>query len=207
MSAPPLILFAPGAGAPSSSAWMRRYAVLLATVGRVVPFNYDYQTAGRRRPDRLPRLMETHAQALQAARREAPDAPVVLAGKSMGGRIGCHLAVALAKDHPAQAPRALVCFGYPLRSAAGASRAEVLLALRTPVLFVQGTRDPLCALPELADVRARMQAPSALYVVEGGDHSLERGRSAAARAAQPAIDTAVRAAVRDFLSSWLAARP
>jgi predicted alpha/beta-hydrolase family hydrolase len=51
-------------------------------------------------------------------------------------------------------------------------RDEVLRALRTPILFVQGTRDPLCPLDLLERVRAEMKARNVLHVVEGGDHSL-----------------------------------
>ena len=51
-------------------------------------------------------------------------------------------------------------------------RDEALLALSTPILFAQGTKDRLCPLDLLADVRRRMTAPNALHIVEGGDHSL-----------------------------------
>jgi predicted alpha/beta-hydrolase family hydrolase len=51
-------------------------------------------------------------------------------------------------------------------------RDEVLRALTTPVLFVQGTRDSLCPLDLLERVRSEMKAPNFLHVVEGGDHSL-----------------------------------
>jgi predicted alpha/beta-hydrolase family hydrolase len=51
-------------------------------------------------------------------------------------------------------------------------RDEVLRALNTPILFVQGTRDPLCPLGLLEQVRAEMKAPNFLHIVEGGDHSL-----------------------------------
>ena len=34
-------------------------------------------------------------------------------------------------------------------------RDEVLLALKTPILFAQGTRDPLCPLHLLENVRAK----------------------------------------------------
>src|SRR5690606_15652747 len=67
----------------------------------------------------------------------------------------------------------VVCLGYPLRGTNGALRDEVLLALRTPILFVQGTRDPLCPLEELALVREKMTAPNALHIVDSGDHSLQ----------------------------------
>lgn len=158
----PLLLLAPGAGAPSSSPWMRAWAERLGALGRVVALDYPYALEGKKRPDPPARLVGAHREALAAAR---GDGPVVLCGKSMGGRIGCHVALL---DPVA----ALVCLGYPLRGASGALRDQVLRELRTPILFVQGTRDPLCPLGDLEDVRAKMTAKSYLHVVDGGDHSL-----------------------------------
>src|SRR5512133_1820140 len=153
----PLILFAPGAGAPSTSPWMGRWAAHLSSYGTVVRFDYPYMLAGRRAPDRLPALVAAHRAALdQAGRRDR--VAVVLAGKSMGSRVGCHVAL----EEPIAA---LVCLGYPLRGGRGELRSDVLLALRTPVLFVQGSRDALCPLDALDEVRRRMQAISGLHVV------------------------------------------
>jgi predicted alpha/beta-hydrolase family hydrolase len=195
----PLILFAHGAGAPSASAWMRAWAHRLEALGQVVPFDYPYMKAGRKSPDRQPALVAAHAAALDEARaRHGTDRPVVLAGKSMGSRMGCHLAT----ERPGIA--ALVCFGYPLRSgSSGALRDQVLLALRTPVLFLQGSKDPLCLLDDLAEVRAKMTAPNQLHLVEGGNHSLEvgaRDRKAAGQT-QEDVDQAVLAAVAAFLAA------
>jgi predicted alpha/beta-hydrolase family hydrolase len=168
----PLILFAHGAGAPSASGWMRAWARRLEALGAVAPFDYPYMKAGRKSPDRPPVLVAAHAAALDEARARHGAGPAVLAGKSMGSRIGCHLAV----DRAGQGIAALVCFGYPLRSGAtGALRDEVLKALRTPILFLQGSKDPLCPLDDLARVRGEMTAPSELFIVEGGNHSLEVG--------------------------------
>jgi hypothetical protein len=196
---PPLILFAHGAGAPSASAWMRAWARRLGAVGQVVAFDYPYMKAGRKSPDRHPALVAAHGAALDEARaKDGTERPVVLAGKSMGSRIGCHLAT----ERPGVA--ALVCFGYPLRSGAtGALRDQVLLALRTPILFLQGSRDPLCPLDDLAAVRAQMTAPSQLHVVQGGNHSLEVGKRelAAAGKTQEDEDQAVLAAVTAFLGA------
>ena len=158
-AAAPLILFAPGAGAGSDSPWMTTWRDRLATVGVVESLDYPYRRAGRKAPDKLPVLIAAHRQALADARRHhsSPAPPggvrVVLVGKSMGGRVGCHVAL----EEPVDA---LVCLGYPLRGASGALRDEVLVALRTPVLFVQGTRDPLCPLEALEAVRKRMIAPT-----------------------------------------------
>src|SRR5256885_6964080 len=48
---------------------------------------------------------------------------------------------------------------------------------RSPILFVQGSRDALCPLPDLERVRAAMTAPSALHVVQGGNHRSEEHTS------------------------------
>ena len=53
----PLLLFAPGAGAPSSSRWMVAWRRRLQALGDVVPFDYPYMQAGRRTPDRPPALI------------------------------------------------------------------------------------------------------------------------------------------------------
>lgn len=201
MTPGPLLLFAPGAGAASTSPWMRAWAARLADLGAVAPFDYPYRLAGRKLPDRHDVLVAAHREALARARAADPGRPVVLIGKSMGGRIGCHVA------HEEPDVGALVCLGYPLRPVGGGPpRDAVLLALRTPVLFVQGTRDRLCPLDELARVRARMAAPSALHVVEGGDHDLALARrDAAARGVtQAQADAAALAAVAAFLRAHAA---
>ncbi len=192
----PTFLLAPGAGAPSTSAWMVAWRARLETLGQVVTFDYPYMRAGRRMPDRLPALLAAHREALAAARARAAG-PIYLAGKSMGGRVGCHLAL----EEPVAG---VICFGYPLRSGtSGALRDEVLLALRTRALFLQGSRDELCPLELLSAVRARMTAPSTLLVVEGGDHSLvlSAAERKAAGTTQAEADARVLAAVAEFVAA------
>ena len=104
----------------------------------------------------------------QCVNREEPSTPcVLLVGKSMGGRIGCHVSLEEKVD-------GVICLGYPLCAMGDRTklRDEVLRALTTPILFVQGTRDALCPLDLLQRVRGEMKAPNFLHVVEGGDHSL-----------------------------------
>ncbi len=190
----PLILFAPGAGAPSTSRWMSRWAERLGAVGAVVRFDYPYVKEGRKSPDRLPVLVAAHRAALADARARHPG-PAVLVGKSMGGRVGCHVAI---EENVA----AVACLGYPLRGQRGDVRSEVLVALRTPILFVQGSRDPLCPLDVLEEVRGRMSAPNALHVVEGGNHSLEVGVRALAQRGdtQDAVDARALEAISRFVA-------
>jgi uncharacterized protein len=193
--ADPAFLLAPGAGAPSSHPRMRTFARLLETIGPVKPFDYPYALAGRGRPDPLPKLIEAHQAAL-AALRAKHDGPIVLAGKSMGGRVGCHVALV----DPVEA---IICFGYPLCGAGDRSklRDQVLLELKTPALFVQGTRDPLCPLDLLETVRKRMHAPSSLRVVDGGDHSLMVAKTAlkAQGSTQEEVDDSMLTAITHWL--------
>jgi uncharacterized protein len=196
-----LFLFAHGAGAPSSSRWMQAYERRLRALGTVVTFDYPYMQAGSKRPDPHAKLVAAHREALAAARlaHAAASDPVVLIGKSMGGRIGCHLAL----EEPVAA---LVCLGYPLvgMGKAAKRRDGVLLELRTPILFVQGTRDKLCPLEALSEVRSRMTAPNELFVVEGGDHSLVVTKAALASAgeSQEDVDRRVVESIRGFVGKF-----
>jgi uncharacterized protein len=195
----PTFLLAPGAGAPSSHPRMQTFARMLGTIGAVQPFDYAYALEGRRRPDPLPKLIAAHRGALAALRAEH-DGPIVLAGKSMGGRVGCHVALV----DPVQA---VICLGYPLCGAGDRSklRDQVLLELKTPILFVQGTRDPLCPLDLLEDVRKRMDAPSTLHVADGGDHSLIVGKATlkALGSSQEEVDDGMLTAIVRFLRGAL----
>jgi uncharacterized protein len=162
-----LILLAPGAGAPSSHPWMQNWKDRLSEIGDVETLDYDYMREGRKRPDALPKLIAAHRKALSEARKRLPAESTVLIGKSMGGRIGCHVSLEEKVD-------GLICLGYPLCAMGDRTklRDEVLRALDTPILFVEGTRDSLCPLDLLEHVRTEMKTHNALHVVEGGDHSL-----------------------------------
>lgn len=171
--------------------------MLLAPMGEVQAFDYPYMLAGRKRPDPLPRLVAAHRDAFRRSQ-EGFDGPLVLAGKSMGGRVGCHVALG---THVA----GLICFGYPLCGAGDRAklRDKVLLDLRTPILFIQGTRDKLCPLDLLEHVREKMSAPSFLHVVTGGDHSLVVSKTElkAQGVTQADVDRGIAAAVQAFLRS------
>jgi predicted alpha/beta-hydrolase family hydrolase len=199
-------LLAPGAGAPSSHPRMQTFARLLARIGSVHPFDYPYMIAGRKTPNRLPRLIAAHRAALFALQ-QIHSGPIVLAGKSMGGRVGCHLALeelALEELALEEKVEALVCLGYPLCGGGDASklRDQVLLDLKTPALFVQGTRDPLCPLKLFEDVRGRMSAPSSVHIVQGGDHSLlvSKTELKARGVTQDDVDLGIADAVARFLA-------
>jgi predicted alpha/beta-hydrolase family hydrolase len=159
-------------------------------------------TERRKRPDPLPKLIAFHREVLRELR-QSQAGPVVLVGKSMGSRVGCHVSLE-------EEAKAIVCLGYPLCGGGdpGKLRDRVLRELSTPILFVQGTRDPLCPLTLLDAVRGEMRAPSELHIVEGGDHSLNLTKSQlqAAGETQNDVDLRILQRVREFVSKYTQAR-
>jgi hypothetical protein len=194
--ATPFFLFAPGAGAPSSHPWMSRWKDRLSTIGDVVTLDYPYLQQGQRRPDPLPKLIAAHREALAEARR-IHTGPAILIGKSMGGRVGCHVALEAAVA-------GIVCLGYPLCGGGDPAklRDKVLRSLATPILLVQGTRDSLCPLDLLENVRMEMKAPHLLHVVEGGDHSLmvTKRQLTAAGETQDEVERRIVEAIAQFVA-------
>jgi predicted alpha/beta-hydrolase family hydrolase len=176
---------------------MQSWNTRLANIGRVAVFDYYYMRENRKRPDPLPQLIAAHREALAAAQQPS-GATTILIGKSMGGRIGCHVALQEKVD-------AIVCLGYPLCAVGDHAklRDEVLRALRKPILFVQGTRDPFCPLDLFERVRAQMKAPNFLHIVEGGDHSLvvAKRRLQATGETQENVDQRILEAISELVDS------
>jgi uncharacterized protein len=178
---------------------MEKWKRQLTQLGDVMTFDYDYMREGRRRPDRLRQLIATHRQALVAARGKF-GGQIILIGKSMGGRIGCHLALEEKVD-------GLICLGYPLCAMGDQTkmRDQVLRELRTPILFAQGTRDPLCPLDLLEGIRSEMTAPNFLHVVEGGEHSLMVRKKDLGERTQEDVDQTVVGAIQKFIATTASA--
>jgi len=166
------ILLAHGAGFHMEAPWMERVAEgLVARGSPVLRFNYPYMERGRASghglpPDRQPVLEEAHALALAALAERAGERRVLLAGKSMGGRISTYLA---AKGEPCAG---LVLFGYPLHppKQPAKTRSEHFPAIAQPALFLQGTRDEFAELSLLREALARYGGRATLEVIEGADH-------------------------------------
>lgn len=131
-------------------------------------FEYVYRAAGRRFPDPQGRLLDVH-RAAAVRLREVAGSEIVLAGRSMGGRMSTILA---SQGEPCLG---VVVYGYPLHPAGKPDRLRVdhLPDMTVPALFVTGTRDAL-ALPDLVE-RYLMALPSAtVELVSDADHSFRR---------------------------------
>ena len=157
-SGPPIV-FAHGAGAGPDHPFMIGVAARLADAGfAVATFPYPYVAEGRRAPDRLDRLIVAHGAVVEQVTAAQGAAPF-LAGKSMGGRVGAHLAVATP---------GWVCLGYPLVPM-GKTEPRDTGHLQGPILFVQGERDRLAPLDLMRALVGRLPGAD-LVVVTGADH-------------------------------------
>ena len=132
-------------------------------------FQFPYMEAGTRRPDRPSLAQATVRAAVAAARELLPAVPFFAGGKSFGGRM-TSLAQA---EAPLPGVRGLVFFGFPLHPAGRPSseRAAHLARIVLPMLFLQGTRDALAEVSQLAPVIAELAERATLVQVEGADHS------------------------------------
>ena len=105
-------------------------------------------------------------------------ARVLLGGQSYGGR----QATMLAAEDP-QSADALLLLSYPLH--APGKRAELRTAhfprLRTPALFVHGTRDPFGSPDEMTQALGGLPGRHELMLIDGAGHDL---KPAIARAAE-----------------------
>jgi hypothetical protein len=162
------VLLAHGAGAGQDHPFMVTLREALASHGAtVMTFNYAYTEAGRKAPDRAPKLLDVHTAA--ADRLATYCDRVVLAGKSMGGRVGSHLAGD--SDWPAHG---VIYYGYPLVPLGKGSPRDTahLNRISARQLFFAGTRDRLSP-PDMVVPLAKSLPAASVEVIEGGDHSFK----------------------------------
>jgi predicted alpha/beta-hydrolase family hydrolase len=174
------LILAPGAGAPQAHRWMVAMAKTLAARSiDVVTFDFLYAHARKRAPDRPPVLEATWRAAIAAvrARADLATAHLYIGGKSMGGRIAT---MVVAGSEPIGRIDGLVLLGYPLHPPGKPQqlRVEHLPRVKAPMLFVQGSRDTFGTREELGPIVAKLSPGTRMFVVEGGDHSLVRPKSA-----------------------------
>ncbi len=96
-----------------------------------------------------------------------------LGGHSYGGRQSSMLCAELAQKEP-NLVTALLLLSYPLHPPRKPEqqRTQHLPDLRTPTLFVQGTRDPFASITEMERTLKMIPAKTKLIVVEGAGHDL-----------------------------------
>ena len=165
-----------GAGANSDSRLLVAVANALSGAGFIVQ-RYDLPFR-QERPHGPP--IPARSSADRAGLREASDAmrklapgKIILGGHSYGGRQSSML---VAEDP--SAADAVLLLSYPLHPPRRPDqmRTAHLPELRTPSLFVHGTRDPFGSIDELQEAIGVIPAPVTLKTIEGAGHDLAHGK-------------------------------
>ncbi len=191
------ILLAHGAGAAMDSSAMTASARTLAEVGfRVARFEFGYMasrrtSAGRKPPPRADKLKPEYIAAIDAL---DVKGPLIIGGKSMGGRVASMVADEL---YASRRIAGLLCLGYPFHPQGKPEqlRTEHLAKIETPTLIVQGTRDLFGAREEVSSYALSRKIE--ILWLEDGDHDLRPRKSVSGFSAADHLKT-LGAAV----SSW-----
>ena len=153
-----------------NDAQMLRTAAALEPLGiEVARFDFAYRSRGSRRPDPMPELRARYEAVVADARRNLGNRPLIIGGRSMGGRVATMLAAdGFACD-------ALLLFAYPLHPAGQPEklRDAHLPRIRVPVLCFNGTRDALCRRDLMERALQNVTALWRMHWIEGADHSLK----------------------------------
>jgi uncharacterized protein len=174
----PLFVFAHGAGAPADSDFMQTIALGLAKRGiRVARFNFPYMQqriakGTKRPPERVPKLIEQLQSLLNSI-----DKPMIVGGKSMGGRI----ASLVASDSQHQCNKnikGIACLGFPFHPTGKPEklRTDHFKFIQQPILIIQGDRDTMGTKEEVAtyDLPANIEW---LWLTDGNHDLKPRIRS------------------------------
>ncbi|ABC93502.1 putative hydrolase protein (plasmid) [Rhizobium etli CFN 42] len=187
------VLLAHGAGAPMDSVSMTAAADALAGVGfRVVRFEFSYMAARRTGVRKPPPRAETLNPEYEAAI-AALDAggPLIIGGKSMGGRVASMVADGL---YDRGKIAGLICLGYPFHPPSQPEKLRTghLKRLKTPTLICQGTRDEFGTKDEVPgyDLSDRIE----ILWLEDGDHDLKPRKKISGFAAADHLATMAKAA-------------
>jgi uncharacterized protein len=196
------ILLGHGAGAPMDSPSMTATAKALAVAGfRTARFEFAYMAsrrtaAGRKPPPRAESLMPEYRAAVAAIR---PEGPLVIGGKSLGGRVASMIADEL---YGAGRIAGLLCLGYPFHPPGRPQqlRTRHLAALRTPTLICQGSRDEFGTPEEVADYT--LSNTIEMLWLQDGDHDLKPRKSVSGFTAADHLK-----AVGEAVAAWFARLP
>jgi len=108
-------------------------------------YQFPYIEGGGKRPDTPKVAQATVRAAVAESSRLLPRLPIVAGGKSFGGRMTSQAQAA----SPLPGVQGLVFLGFPLHPPGHPSdeRGAHLFEIKVPMLFLQGTRDALAAIP------------------------------------------------------------
>lgn len=175
-------VLAHGAGAGMRHPFMESIAEALEERGvATLRYEFAYMEAGRNRTDPPVVAAARVREAVAAARTEWPGLPLLAGGKSFGGR----MTSTAQAEQPLEGVGGLAFLGFPLHPPGkpGTSRADHLLQVQVPMLFLQGSRDEFARPDLLASVTEKLGTLATVHLIPDGDHSFKvpkkSGRTAA----------------------------
>jgi predicted alpha/beta-hydrolase family hydrolase len=172
MAKPTLLLY-PGAGTGCDHPSLLATEARLRSSAHVERRDFPYRRQGRKAPDRAPKLMASIREDLADFSRRR--GPIVMGGRSMGGRMTTMVAADVDGDGAVLRLAGLVLICYPLHPPGKPEnlRVEHLPDIEVPCLFISGTRDPFGTPAELERWTATIPAPVEHHWIEGGRHDLK----------------------------------
>lgn len=131
-------------------------------------YNFPYSENGRGR-DAQAVCVATIRYAVQAAREAATDLPLLAGGHSFGGR----MTTTAQSEEPLENVKGLVLFSFPLHlpGRPDTKRAEHLVTIKVPMLFLSGTRDELATLDLLEPTIKNLGKHAKLHLLDTANHS------------------------------------
>jgi len=166
--------FAHGAGAGMNHSFMVTMSQLLAEHSiTTMRFNFPFSENKKGRPDTPAVAHQAIDAAIKKAQKLFPGLPLFVAGKSFGGRMTSQYLSA----HPDVAIKGILFYGFPLHPPGKPSveRAGHLKEVKTPMLFLQGTKDEL-ATWKLIETTCSSLPLATLVKIEGANHAFKAGK-------------------------------
>jgi predicted alpha/beta-hydrolase family hydrolase len=173
VTAKPTVVLYPGAGTGCDHPGLLAVERRLGTSAHVERRDFRYRREGRRPPDRAPKLMASIREDLAAFSRRR--GPVVMGGRSMGGRMTTMIAADVDGGGPVQRLAGLVLVCYPLHPPKRPEKLRVdhFPDIEVPCLFISGTRDPFGTPAELEHWTATIPAAVEHVWIDGARHDLQ----------------------------------
>ena len=169
-----IMTLAHGAGADMHHTFMVTLSQSLSEAGiATMRFNFPFTENKKGRPDTPTVAHQTIEAAILKAQKLFPRLPLFVAGKSFGGRMTSQCLAA----HPNDLVKGIVFYGFPLHAPGKPSieRAEHLKEVRSPMLFLQGSRDEFATWKLIEKVTSLLPLAE-LIKIEGANHGFKAGK-------------------------------
>lgn len=169
-----IVTLAHGAGAGMHHSFMVMLAQSLSEQGiATLRFNFPFVENKKGRPDTPAVAHQTIETAITKAQKLYPDLPLFAAGKSFGGRMTSQYM----STHSNDAVKGIIFYGFPLHPPGKPSieRAEHLKEVKTPMLFLSGSKDEFATWKLIEKVCSSLPLAE-LVKIEGANHGFKAGK-------------------------------